>query len=197
MKKMCMNVAILSLALLIGGCANGPESTTDAGTSEENSQVASDMNETTSSVDSKDSVQEDSSENEGDSAITSGVNESEISSDEDNASEDNMNTDEDIEQNTETVSSPDSDLKVEDKATTKEKAKAESLVKEYLKEKDELIEDDNHFVNYDGTIKDYVIIWYSSLVSGHSSTNGRYIVDLKKGEVTEFHSPEDMRGIVG
>ncbi|WP_462410524.1 LptM family lipoprotein [Neobacillus sp. Marseille-QA0830] len=70
--------------------------------------------------------------------------------------------------------------------------KAVSLVKEYLRGKNELVEDKNHFVQFEETYNDYYIIRYSTLVSGHSSTNGRYGVDIDKGKVTDITDATDL-----
>ncbi len=61
--------------------------------------------------------------------------------------------------------------------------KAISLVKDYLRSKNELFEDENHFVEYDGQINDYIIVRYSTLLTDHSSTNGRYGVHIETGEI--------------
>ncbi|WP_052352925.1 hypothetical protein [Neobacillus dielmonensis] len=64
--------------------------------------------------------------------------------------------------------------------------KAISLVKDYLRAKDDLVEDQNHFVQFEETYNRYYIVRYSTLVSGHTSTNGRYAVDLAKGKVIDL-----------
>lgn len=66
--------------------------------------------------------------------------------------------------------------------------KAVSLVKDYLKDEDNLIEDDDHFLQYDGEKNDYIIVRYSTMTSGHSSTNGRYAVDIDQEEVVDITS---------
>jgi len=74
----------------------------------------------------------------------------------------------------------------------KDQEKAISLVKDYLRDKDALIEDENHFVGYDGEINSYIIVRYSTLVSGHTSTNGRYAVNLYSGEVVDVTANPDF-----
>ncbi|WEG13233.1 hypothetical protein PU629_02390 [Pullulanibacillus sp. KACC 23026] len=64
--------------------------------------------------------------------------------------------------------------------------KAVSLVKDYLRDKNDLVQDKNHFVLFEETYNNYYIVRYSTLVSGHSSTNGRYAVDLSQGKVTDI-----------
>jgi len=64
--------------------------------------------------------------------------------------------------------------------------RAVSLVKEYLREKNELEQDENHFVQFEEVRDHYYIVRYSTLVSGHSSTNGRYAVDINKGTVADI-----------
>lgn len=69
--------------------------------------------------------------------------------------------------------------------------KAASLVEDYLSDKNELVQDENHFVQYEEMYNDYYIVRYSTLVSGHSSTNGRYAVDINTGEVIDISSTTD------
>lgn len=95
---------------------------------------------------------------------------------------------EDQENEEEATSTPQT---IEDNATQEEKDKAVAIVTDYLKEKGELVEDKDHFVQYDGTFDTYVIVRYSTLVSGHSSTNGRYVVDLKTKKVQDFDTIMD------
>jgi len=64
--------------------------------------------------------------------------------------------------------------------------KAVSLVKDYIRDKNELIEDKNHFVLFDGVMNNYYIVRYSTLISGHSSTNGRYAVDINTGKIVDI-----------
>ncbi|WP_018665417.1 hypothetical protein [Heyndrickxia acidiproducens] len=72
--------------------------------------------------------------------------------------------------------------------------KAVSLVKDYLRSRNELIEDKNHFVQYDGVINHYIIVRYSTLVSGHSSTNGRYAVDIHNGKIEDITNNPNFNG---
>jgi len=70
--------------------------------------------------------------------------------------------------------------------------KAVSLVKDYLNDKNELVQDKNHFVQFEEMYNDYYIVRYSTLVSGHSSTNGRYAVDINSGEVIDITDATDL-----
>ncbi|MBM7682823.1 hypothetical protein JOD43_003002 [Pullulanibacillus pueri] len=70
--------------------------------------------------------------------------------------------------------------------------KAVSLVKDYLRHKNELEEDENHFVQFEETYNAYYIVRYSTLSSGHSSTNGRYAVDINKGKVIDISDTTDL-----
>ncbi|WP_449621736.1 hypothetical protein [Robertmurraya sp. Marseille-Q9965] len=69
---------------------------------------------------------------------------------------------------------------------------AVSLVEDYLNGKNELIQDENHFVLFEEKYNDYYIVRYSTLVSGHSSTNGRYAVDINNGEIIELTASTDL-----
>lgn len=58
---------------------------------------------------------------------------------------------------------------------------------------DDFIEDKDHFLAYDGEIKGRVIVRYATLVSGHTSTNGRYAVDINSGKIKDFSGdPQDV-----
>jgi hypothetical protein len=81
---------------------------------------------------------------------------------------------------------------IQDTAAAEEKEKAVSLTKKYLGDRNELIQDEDHFVQYDGMINEYIIVRYSTLVSGHSSTNGRYAVDLTTGKVKDVTAGADF-----
>ncbi len=70
--------------------------------------------------------------------------------------------------------------------------KAVSLVKDYLRNQNELVEDKNHFVEFEEVRNKYYIVRYSTLVSGHSSTNGRYAVDINNGKVIEITAATDL-----
>ncbi|MEQ2527767.1 hypothetical protein WMO40_13745 [Bacillaceae bacterium CLA-AA-H227] len=69
---------------------------------------------------------------------------------------------------------------------------AVSLVEDYLSNKNELVQDENHFVQFEEMYHDYYMVRYSTLVSGHSSTNGRYAVDIKNGNVIEITDAADL-----
>ena len=83
-------------------------------------------------------------------------------------------------------------LTIEDTATEEDQKSAVRITEDYLREKNKLIEDTNTFVQYDGTIGDYILVRHSTLVDGHSSTNGRYAVELMSGEVTDVTNAEDF-----
>jgi len=101
----------------------------------------------------------------------------------------NENGDQEKENNSNTQSK---NQQIHDSATAEEKQKAVTLVKSYLRDRGELEEDENHFVEYDGMINEYIIVRYSTLLSGHSSTNGRYAVELTNGEVINVTSANDL-----
>ncbi|WP_167751471.1 hypothetical protein [Lentibacillus salicampi] len=48
------------------------------------------------------------------------------------------------------------------------------------------MEDKEHFLAYDGEIQDCVIVRYATLISGHTSTNERYAVDINSGKINKF-----------
>jgi outer membrane murein-binding lipoprotein Lpp len=76
---------------------------------------------------------------------------------------------------------------IETDTPEKDQKKAISLVRDYLRNTyDDFVEDEDHFLAYDGEINGQVIVRYATLVSGHTSTNGRYAVDLTSGEVKDF-----------
>ncbi|WP_205685494.1 hypothetical protein [Bacillus salacetis] len=69
----------------------------------------------------------------------------------------------------------------------KDQKKAISLVRDYLRNKyDDFIEDEDHFLAYDGEINGKVIVRYATILSDHTSTNGRYAVDISSGVVKDF-----------
>ncbi|MGD6968729.1 hypothetical protein ACQCVP_20125 [Rossellomorea vietnamensis] len=69
----------------------------------------------------------------------------------------------------------------------KDQKKAISLARDYLRNTyDDFVEDEDHFLAYDGEINGKVIVRYATLLSGHTSTNGRYAVDITSGEVKDF-----------
>lgn len=70
----------------------------------------------------------------------------------------------------------------------KDQEKAISLVSDYLRNRypNDVIEDKNHFLEYDGEIRGYIIVRWSTLVTDHTSTNGRYAVDINSSKITNF-----------
>ncbi|MGD6804431.1 hypothetical protein [Rossellomorea aquimaris] len=79
----------------------------------------------------------------------------------------------------------DSDIKTD--TPEKDQKKAISLARDYLRNTyDDFVEDEDHFLAYDGEINGKVIVRYATLLSGHTSTNGRYAVDITNGEVKDF-----------
>ncbi|TYS16986.1 hypothetical protein FZC78_10165 [Rossellomorea vietnamensis] len=72
--------------------------------------------------------------------------------------------------------------------------KAISLVRDYMRNTyADFIEDEDHFLAYDGEVKGWVIVRYATLFSGHTSTNGRYAVNINSGEIQDFFGdPQDM-----
>ncbi|UGB28767.1 hypothetical protein [Metabacillus sp. B2-18] len=186
------NTTLLLAGLLLSGCSDekdtvsntdptDKESTveTNSLSESENSHTEVKYNETSSEItkneNSKaDSVNEEDELNKENESTVSDVKESH------EETKPNENGDQEKENNTSTQSE---NQQIHDSATADEKQKAVSLVKSYLRDRGELEEDENHFVEYDGMINEYIIVRYSTLLSGHSSTNGRYAVDLTKGEV--------------
>ncbi|WP_421383322.1 hypothetical protein ACOJQI_02760 [Bacillus salacetis] len=79
------------------------------------------------------------------------------------------------------------DDEIETDTPEKDQKKAISLVRDYLRNtSDDFVEDEDHFLAYDGEINGQIIVRYATLFSGHTSTNGRYAVDITSGEVKDF-----------
>lgn len=176
-KRFWMGILLTLTLLLIGGCSSDEKGAKPADDDRSN----------------EDTVTEESTseENESDSAVTEDDRDEEVNEEtpaEPSDEEEETVDLEDQENEEEATSTPQT---IEDNATQEEKDKAVAIVTDYLKEKGELVEDKDHFVQYDGTFDTYVIVRYSTLVSGHSSTNGRYVVDLKTKKVQDFDTIMD------
>ncbi|MFD1363269.1 hypothetical protein [Lentibacillus salinarum] len=85
-------------------------------------------------------------------------------------------------------------IEIETDTPEKNQKKAISLVRDYMRNTyDDFVEDKDHFLAYDGEIKGHVIVRYATLVSGHTSTNGRYAVDINSGKIKDFSGdPQDI-----
>ncbi|MEN1968479.1 hypothetical protein WMZ97_10440 [Lentibacillus sp. N15] len=85
-------------------------------------------------------------------------------------------------------------IEIETDTPEKDQKEAISLVRDYMRNTyDDFVEDKDHFLAYDGEIKGHVIVRYATLVSGHTSTNGRYAVDINSGEIKDFSGdPQDI-----
>ncbi|MFD2212287.1 hypothetical protein [Metabacillus endolithicus] len=207
-KILFFNTTLLLAGLLLIGCSDEKNTVsntdttdkkstieTNSSTESENSHTEENYNDTLSetiknekfradSVNEEDELYKDSSYKESESTV-SDVKESQEDT--------NLNENGDQEKEKENNSSTQSkNQQIHDSATAEEKQKAVSLVKSYLRDRGELEEDENHFVEYDGMINEYIIVRYSTLLSGHSSTNGRYAVDLMKDEVKDITSIDDL-----
>ncbi|KIL43084.1 hypothetical protein [Jeotgalibacillus campisalis] len=175
MKRRLKNVyphfALLILMMVLAGCSNGPASTI--------------VIEEDSAADSVEVVE--IIEREEDDSLDSASSGSESEAE---------NLSEDPGEGTSSESEETAGDSIEDSATEEDQQKAVSLTQDYLRDRDALIEDENNFVQYDGTINQYVIVRYSSSVSGHSSTNGRYAVDLALGEVIDVTNAADFERVL-
>lgn len=92
-----------------------------------------------------------------------------------------------------TTKETDSPSEIKINTSQKNQKEAIALVRTYLKKNNKkYIEDQDHFLEYDGEIRGYVIVRYSTLISGHSSTNGRYAVDLNNDEIKDVTSKPEF-----
>lgn len=195
------NVALLLLVLPLAGCtgsANEKASTDKDSTSqpEKSRQIEKKRDKTATT---KESATDDSNNTSSEST----QNNNNVSNEQDSVeknnskkemnkgtSEEETNVDQNEEQKNKDNSRTQSDnLDTEIKTDTPEKdqEKAISLVRDYLRNKyDDFIEDRDHFLAYDGEIKGYIVVRYATLVSGHTSTNGRYAVNIKNGKTVDF-----------
>jgi len=178
------NVALLGLFLILVGC--GDDTKKESPTAPSENSLSSESKSSTKSNDSSnlaiaDNTPPQNKESEKkESATKSGT--------------DRDSSDEDIDMDKNDVQNKIDDLKLQSEnqhsqiqtdTDKKDQEKAISLVKDYLRDQGELIEDEDHFVGYDGEFNGFIIVRYSTLVSGHSSTNGRYAVDLKSGKIVD------------
>ena len=173
------NVALLLFILLLVGCTDDTNKKSTTKPSENNSTSLSEPtsgSEKSSTDDSSDT----SSENK--------QNENNVSKEKDD-SETNISKKETDKETFQEKTNIDTK---QTNADENDQKKAISLVKDYLRDKKELVEDGNHFVEYDGESKNYIIVRYSTLVSGHSSTNGRYAVDINSGEIVDITANPDF-----
>ncbi|MEW4327744.1 hypothetical protein Q0N12_13820 [Rossellomorea marisflavi] len=181
-KHFWVGILLTITLLLIGGCSSDEKGAKPADDDRSNEETVTGEGTNEEST---------SEENESDSAVTEDDREEEVNEEtsaEPSDEEEETVDLEDQENEEEATSTPQT---IEDNATQEEKDKAVAIVTDYLKEKGELVEDKDHFVQYDGTFDTYVIVRYSTLVSGHSSTNGRYVVDLKTKKVQDFDTIMD------
>jgi FtsZ-interacting cell division protein ZipA len=196
------NTTLLFAGLLLSGCSDvkdtdtvsntdttDKESTVESKSSSESENSHTEESNETSSKTNKNEKSKADSVNEEDELNTE--SESNVSDVKESQEETNPNKNGDqVKENNSSIQSE--NQQIHDSATAEEKQKAVSLVKSYLRDRGQLEEDENHFVEYDGTINEYIIVRYSTLLSGHSSTNGRYAVDLTKGEVIDVTSANDF-----
>ena len=198
------HTALLLLVFLLVGCTGGVNEVNTEDTEQESTLQSkstkniktSDSNEalTENSTHFKTDDTERNEENKDSTVMQNENNESYVKDEaEKNISDEeinvNKNEDQKMEENTT------DDQTIQDTATTEEQHQAISLTKKYLRERNELIEDKNNFVEYDGTINDYILVRYSTLVSGHSSTNGRYAVDLIQKKVIDISSDTNFNNL--
>ncbi|BCB04478.1 hypothetical protein [Bacillus sp. KH172YL63] len=188
------SVALILFVSFFAGCSNEQNKDAALHTSTEDSAPISEANtESETSTESERTTLESSSDHPGESSSkseSSPSTEHHQTSGEESLSEDgtdnqigkekNNNNKSDVQMkenhsDSQTVAL-NNDLRTDTPTETQDKAV--SIVKDYLRSKDELIEDKDHFVGYDGQINDYVIIRYSTLFSGRSATIGRYGVNI-------------------
>lgn len=206
------HVVLLLFVLLLAGCAGSTNEKTDNNSTSQtkgSSPIEKIRDKSESTKELKEFAIDDSNE-------TSSENAQNANSDlnkEDNAKENNPKNEikkrssekkTDIDQNkvqknkdNSRTQSDNQDTEIKTDTPEKDQEKAISLVREYLRNKyDDFIEDKDNFLAYDGEIKDYIIVRDATLVSGHTSTNGRYAVDINSGEIADVtadpSNPEDF-----
>ncbi|WP_110928516.1 hypothetical protein [Bacillus massiliglaciei] len=181
-KIFCGNAAVLLLILLLAGCINDQHKESRTA-STDNSVLPADPE----NAESYNDTEQEATQSEQPATTETVDPENNRTQNETSrgASEDEPNTD-----NHHSTTQNEPQIKTD--TDEKEKEKAISFVQAYLREKGELIEDENHFVQYDGEINGYIIVRYSTLADGHSSTNGRYAADLDSGEVTDITADPDF-----
>lgn len=201
------HTALLLLVFLLVGCTGGVNEVNTEDTEQESTLQSksttdtkniktSDSNEalTENSTHFKTDDTERNEENKDSTVMQNENNESYVKDEaEKNISDEeidvNKNEDQKMKENTT------DDQTIQDTATTEEQHQAISLTKKYLRDRNELIEDKNNFVEYDGSINDYILVRYSTLVSGHSSTNGRYAVDLIQKKVIDISTDTNFNNL--
>ncbi|MGN8842560.1 hypothetical protein ACTNDN_07040 [Niallia sp. HCP3S3_B10] len=187
-------VPLLLLLLLLAGCADDinkkspTENLKNSSTSESKPATKSDDYKNPSSENTPD---ENNSSEDKDDANKKGT--------QNGADKDTFNEKSDIDKNDSqnNIDNPKGqnekqNTRIKTNTDKKDQEKAISLVKDYLRDKGALIEDENNFVGYDGEINSYIIVRYSTLVSGHTSTNGRYAVNLHSGELVDVTANPDF-----
>lgn len=195
-------ISLLLLMILLAGCTNegdteSPQANAEMNNTSENkietnnttpddSNDQSQVNNDVSSTPSTNEQRKESQANETESS----AKQVEKKNAEEVAKQD-MNSNEEMTKERNTESNP-QNAKIRKDTKESDKEKAISLVQDYLRDKGQLIEDDDHFVQYDGEINGYIIVRYSTLVSGHSSTNGRYAVNLTNEKVVDMDANAEV-----
>lgn len=206
------NVVLLLFVLLLAGCTGSTNEKTDndsTSQTEGSSQIEKIRDKSESTKESEEFAIDDSNKTSSENA----QNDNSVLNKEDNAKENNPKNETkkgsseektDIDQNkvqrnkdNSRTQSDNQDTEIKTDTPEKDQEKAISLVREYLRNKyDDFIEDKDNFLAYDGEIKDYIIVRDATLVSGHTSTNGRYAVDINSGEIADVtadpSNPEDF-----
>ncbi|WP_371069493.1 hypothetical protein [Sediminibacillus sp. JSM 1682029] len=198
-KLLYCTVALLSLVLLLVGCAEDKSKEVDTNTSEDQSVSGTDSN-----GDEKPSTQEEaedtSSENtQNDSNMSTDSDSSEQSGAQQEGEKENSGKETELDERDAQMEVEDTDTQndnennqIQTDTDEKDQEKAISIVTDFLQDRNEWTESENDFLLYDGEIKGYIIVRYSTLVSGHSSTNGRYAVDLSSEEVVDITANPDF-----
>lgn len=206
------HVVLLLFVLLLAGCTGSTNEKTDndsTSQTEGSSQIEKIRDKSESTKESEEFAIDDSNKTSSENA----QNDNSVLNKEDNAKENNLKDETkkgtsqekiDIDQNkvqknkdNSKTQSDNQDTEIKIDTPEKDQEKAISLVREYLRNKyDDFIEDKDNFLAYDGEIKDYIIVRDATLVSGHTSTNGRYAVDINSGEIADVtadpSNPEDF-----
>lgn len=197
------NAALILLVLLLAGCTdstnvNAKTDKESISQLEKNRQIEKKRDKTETTKESE----ETATNNSNDTSTESTQNDNNVSNKKDKVEKNNSNketnkatSDEEtnIDQNenqknkdTFRTQSDNQDNEIKTNTSEKDQKKAISLVREYMRNTyDDFIEDRDHFLAYDGEINGHIIVRYATLVLGHTSTNGRYAVNINNGKITD------------
>lgn len=184
------NVVLLLLILLLAGCTGGSN---EKANTDQNAASQPQKNSKIEKKEKTGSMKETEEQATDDTSKTT-QKDNNVPTDKDNAgkkeadkvtTKEEAKTDQKNKDNTGTQRD-NQDAEIRTDTPEKDQKKAISLVRDYLRNQyDGFIEDKDNFLAYDGEIKGYIIVRYATLLSGHTSTNGRYAVDMDGEKVAD------------